>query len=610
MSLDFDNDVTRRYPQRRDVVDVFDSYYAQKAGLEAGQWQPSRLDQAVGQKARRRVGFLMAIEDTAASAVKTEVNKGLQRGLSKAQAEAEALASTAVKNAVNRYKNELKRLAEPLSSRGLLNVVGVSGVPTSPSQIPAAAAGFISKELGIPIPTKLTPDGLLSAAKGLGLSLPFPLPTKFPTNANDFIDLGLQTANQFFGPQLLTFVGLSGVVPGVGWAVSVGKAIAALIEYFLSAKGEAKARYKCYPRGFLAGRQLRPGEQSFVKLFPEDIAKATPVLQAAWYQAAMSEARGVQLTPTLRSLYRKGAIQECVDDMRDVIRLLGANAGGGTSAETQYALRMFDWIKRAYPRVPLEPSSARIVEQLVARAAVLEKERVEVVDTLKIPVPVVRGKDPAAASRISQRLSAHMLLMGRVLTTVRDAAVHVQTSAGSPYWSKENLKSFAQITSRWNALEQRKFALIAAMNTAMAHKELPRTEAGLKTQQFRFELEGCGGNSTCEARVRIKYGSPPASAPPAPAAAPAPAPRPAPRQPTLTPQQRLQAVAAQWRLWLKGARADQIARRPVRPPPPIGAQNPPGTPPVWVAWLAQARAAQAARRPVPFPPAIPAAWTR
>lgn len=482
---------------------------------------------------------------------------------------------------------------------------GLPGIPTSPEQIPKAIAERIVKELNIPIPTKLSVDGLLSAARGLPIKLPFPLPTKLPTTAKEFLEVGLELGARIFGPQVLAAVGLGAAVPGIGWAVSIGTVLVSFLSQFFG-KVDPKARYWCAPDNPRSRRMLRkPTGNEFTTRFQESVSKATPVLQMAWYQAALSEAQGVRRNPAYMKEFRPSMVNQCITAMQEALRRriypLVRGTTGGTLAEVQYALAMFNWVKQAYPNVPMERESISVYNQLNARMAQLNaiSASYNAVMTGKLPT--------ATAAQTSQSIGQLMLLINKVLGEMRTAATATQASQTNPFWYKQNLANFALATAVYSQLDAKKNELIAKMNMQQGRKPLPRTEAGLKEQQFRFEFSGCGGNAACEAKIRAKYGKAPAPAP-RPAAAPAPrAPTaPAPR-PTV---QQMQQTLLQWKQWLKAAHAAQVRRAPVPPPPPLPKLNPPGTPPAWAVWMNRVRQARRANQPPPFPPAIPAAWVR
>lgn len=468
----------------------------------------------------------------------------------------------------------------------LAKQAGLPFIPTNPSQIPGFVAERLLKELNIPIPTKFTPDSLLQMAKALRIpQLPFPLPTRLPKNIADFVQQGLELAATQYGPQLLAYVGLGSVVPGlgniIGVAIAIGKMAAELFKDIGKPYKEF-SRYVCYGR--------LPGNDTLGSAIGDAPGK-TPVEMIVYMQDRILRANVVRNTGFKaekgRGEYYPDQVLQCVTNSTFFLRhkLYPASAGsadGATLPEVQSALRLFTQLKNEYSGALWEKETKDIHTAYLRRFEQLQNIGMEFKRIMDRPLPPAALSSRVALSNLSAEVNR---LKHRVLQEVRTAGVAVQ-SHGKPV-QKENLKQFAFATSMYSALDARHNEI--NRRSMISQGREPGRVDTLKENQFRFEMGQCD-TKACEDRVRAKYGKATSTKP-----APAPPPR---------------LAAMQWKNWLKVARADQVARRPVTPPPPLPKLNPPGTPPQWAVWLNRVRQARRANKPVPFPPAIPAAWVK
>jgi hypothetical protein len=483
-----------------------------------------------------------------------------------------------------------------LTKRGVREVAkalpalpSLPAIPTSPEE--AIRMGL--REAGLPDSPEAAVGLIMKEA---GASVPFPIPIPLPESVGAAVLMGVEWAAQAYGPQVLAMIGLGSVVPGIGNAAGLIIGVAKL----LADQGFAPA---AVPR--------RAWECKSGYNYPPGIKGVTPILQMADAQTELIKVKNHRLVHR-KSNYISGSRLGCdtrkTKEIKFLHRLVVGSEKTATMPEINLALLAFDQYKKLGIRqaISFEPGSKQVVQALKGRRAGMFKLAADVRAFMKAPPATTRGQ-------ISQKLGRLGLLERRVLAEVRIASIGVVRTAKDPSMKKKNLQQLAGYTRSFDTLNKVKQALIRQMNVAAGGKKEARTQTGNRAAMMRFEMDNCGGNAACEAKVRSRYG---VAAPSPRSTAPRPAPtRTAPARarrvsPKIQQRQKIMAAMAAWKNWLRGARSDQVARRPVRPPPPIGPRNPPGTPPAWAKWLAQARAAQAARRRVPFPPGIPAAWVR
>jgi hypothetical protein len=377
---------------------------------------------------------------------------------------------------VSAAEAEAKKAAKDLAQR-----LGLPALPTSPEQLGKAMAAKITAELGIPVPTKLSVDGLLSAARAIP-GLPFPLPAKLPTDAQEFVELGLQVAVDYFGPQLLAAVGLGNIVPGIGNAVGVAVALVAYLRFALEQEDLA-GRYFCWPAweqvgerrpAYVAGAQSQPG-----------IDRATLLLTMARAQATVSEAKRVQGSPGEARWYQPEMVSQCITDLQDLIRyryypMVEGSVQKTTLPEAQRALDMFELARFAHPWLLAE--SERIMVELKNRLAHFQWLMSEHAAVTKASMPTDRL---GAAERVGRVIALKVQLEQEM----QNAAVSAQLSGPTqPYWHTQNVAQFALATAYHNQLGSLQVLFQARFDELGGGAPPPvRTEAEHQEQMRRWQ---------------------------------------------------------------------------------------------------------------------------
>jgi hypothetical protein len=436
-------------------------------------------------------------------------------------------------------------------TKDLSRRAGLPNIPTSPGQITQQAAGYIATELGIPLPTSLSVDGLLSMAKNLPIKLPFPIPVPFPTTVKAAVELGLRTAAQLIGPQVLAAIGLGSVVPGIGNAIGAMIAMGSMLVAFLKSE-DPKAVYFC--------RSTDPRSRALGDLY---VQTATPLLTMAYRQLALSEAKKVLMDPALQSRegfvmtdsttgrtrtveggkYAREGINQCITDMELLIRDRLGPVVRGTAASTPlpmvlHALTNFDLAQQTYPR--MQEQSQRVVAELKTRLAHLQKILSEYDFVTKTP-------PPADTDRVglAQRMGRVHWVEVEMLKEIQYASTAVQLSTfppgtvlqdGAPafaaqaFWQKSNLEQLALATSMWSQLHALQAQLNARYNIGRAPKVT--TQAAHEEQMRKWQEAERGayrpGLPTTPARPAPPRTAPPVPIPVRPPMPTAPRPTPAP----------------------------------------------------------------------------------
>lgn len=352
---------------------------------------------------------------------------------------------------------------------------GLPSIPTSPKQVGRQAAEYVVEQLDIPVPRKFSPDELLSLAKLAPVQLPFPLPVPLPTNVRDAVELGLRTAVQVVGPEVLAAVGLGSVVPGVGNAVGAAVALATVMVSMLQSE-DPEAIYTC-----------RVHNQEFYKMGNVNTHHATPLLMLAAKQLALAEAKKIRATPGARrpvrydrqgrptkSLeYNKTSVRQCITDLELLIRdRLGPMVKGSVRSTSlpmaMHALRVLEMAQALGQG--LEPAAQRTMSELRQRIETLQKLLKDYNALVSLPMP------PASDRKaVGDRLTSLINVKKRLLDEVRRAAAAAQLSQNT-MWQKPNVAQFAIATSMWNHLNEIQNELTKAFGapparTAEAHRK-------------------------------------------------------------------------------------------------------------------------------------------
>jgi hypothetical protein len=443
-------------------------------------------------------------------------------------------------------------------------------------------------KMGVPpvlafIPSDLTPEGIKDAAysvaktyaeKSLQSATGFPikLPTKLtakaigrsvgaliPTDLEGVIDTGLAIGAQAAASavtSLLVGAGIGSVIPGLGTIVGIGAALGVAALKGL-VKGEPpKYLQKCKTKMY--GGCPRPPALSALELLPW--------VDQRYHQAIARELRAERD----RTGCGAGETVTCL------ARLSTLRADAYHIAKTTPQVLGLPQLNRLIPLYErIDGIQTYQPADDVALILTAMKNRRALLQTLLV--------DP---SRLTG--SQIVTLRWNLVTELNNAMVQMQYQPGpeTTQWLGTLIRLYNGLQQREIALQQAQAAQQAAGRKLGAERMKDPAAVAAHERQI-LQLRCSDGDQTACAQFRSSPGAPAPRLPQAP-------PRTAPQNP--------------WKAWLRVARSDQLARRPVTPPPAIPPQNLPGLPPAWSAWLNAARGAQQQRRPVPFPPAIPQAW--
>lgn len=416
--------------------------------------------------------------------------------------------------------------------RELFEFVGIDRIPTDPKQIPTEIANLFLEEFNLPSIPKLTPEGLLNEGLKLlprfSVPLPFPLPTKIPTNLNDLIEVGLQLAYQQFGPQLLAMVGLGSAVPGIGNAVAF--AVAILTQFLDTSKLPSdKVFYPCRLHGDIKTNPFGDPCSNKRGSPPTDamIHSATPLLTIATLQYLNIQALVVlqgnlkePSCPGRRSgKYDKTQILQCVTDTEFAIRdryypNVKNSAYSASLPMVKHALMIYDEAQKLINRNTFKTSESKtsytprfeqesnwMIDGLKARKAQLETLANDIINLSKEPWT----KDAfASASRIG-KISA---LKERVIEETKSSAISAQIArivrrngtegmiGASKYWVDQNTTDFMFWLSLLNRISEiqtiengRYNAFKAAIDEKYHADEAKRLRADLEAKRLRDERE-------------------------------------------------------------------------------------------------------------------------
>jgi hypothetical protein len=536
LTLGFDNDVVHRYPPRREVLDLFDRYYAQKIrnGARLGELA---LPVTGAAKAAALRAAQTAGKKTAADLIAQHANKvpkvPLPGGIKPpplppaAQAlvtEAGArLSKTAARNLVT---DEIKNMGGDLPVGEIVNGLdtllqdGISAEAAGRIAYSATktyAESTIQSATGypIPLPDELSVEGIGKAVVGL-----------IPTDIEGLIDTGLAFGAQAAASALtsvLAGAGVGSVIPGLGTVVglAVGIGVMALKDLI---EGEPPP-YQVPCTGRVAHDKPPTNMDAFaLQLWALTRYQNVAHIYAFKQRTADTETgycQGGQISQVLS--YYGSIMKKLYDLSKDTPKVMGWAQVNATIAsyekfiaESKYATVLKDGT-----RVPasesLDPKLRQV--RLFAHMEVprllyaLKQRKVELAKFLSHGRNVLANVKIDDEGRVSGPHQEVHVLRWALVTEMGKAALQAQNQP-----TAQNKTWFANLTKMYRSMAdlEANIRLAAARTMRLGQaRARSRLTTGTAAQQkavltaheaemMKFELGQCG-NKACEDRVRKKY---------------------------------------------------------------------------------------------------------